>query len=1380
MEKILRSEIIRQKKEFIFNVEQTSNYVFPNEEYYYFVYIKNMSETQIDNFFIRIEASPEVYIEQIENKEDTPITLKKGESLLYEFKAKINSPGEYHVHFIGNGDETEIIHQNLKIKCSRTYNSEKLIHRINIYNFTPYEDNFLMEASNYNDEVTQTLKRQKLPFKAGEQPYHLISQDHIENVESESYLNQYNKAKNTKEHVYHYISRENFEKNSLESYEGKNLYEIFNDINKNSKYFNATFFKTGTNTLLNDFTQYKPNGFIYRMGLLSSEIYQTLGVIPTYSYMSDKLFRWAPSPSGQHLFMDEEAKYDLIDLYPKPKSMSWGENIWAGRGWIIYKKPTDEYKQTEEFQEKFSNKLISLKEKIGVFEEKKDAEMFIEQREYFDEVVRNQTRSSLIEYEYEMEESLYDSGVFFINIPIDKIPTNFYLIDTDELYNIINRAKPYGVKPIINYIINKEFNLDLKCNLIPEYIKNFESDIGDIDAKYYVCENKFIQESINCDNQTINIIREKPVKCVFYNNDFNLNYQLDVDYSKIGINFDKPDSFNTLNIEKEYTEYIGSPDQDFRKLINILDLLYKNNYNNIAFKMDPQSFGYITSEEYKFTTTDNITRIGSSEVEGIKLPIYSKYEQQSIPRTLFIKDSFDRYHKFYVEYEPLYESYHIKYIYENSKGKEYVRKEGIQDIDGLIIGIANYNNRKILIFMVEDLNKEIHYFYHTIVEDITDFGSTGGTTDEVLFKPKLLNQNIKFETPFCYNLGEYEIGYISGGDNWDNLYRINNISTSYSYIQNKTQGAISPDTIYLHFDEINIPKTSIIKDASIILEGNTFKKNIYLDKAIGQNYKVPEVNGYSINLKPESIIHYPKDRESNLYYQEKLNQAEKKGQTQLIEYYNNLMDKNDLFNEMINTEVSDYMNNYEDYIKISDNFWSELYDFTDINNNLNDTKNISLIIEGFNEGDEVKLLSQVVSEADRSSIVETKVPSGYFFLETPLLYSNSFLLKLFRVRFRFYGLNHQIKLFNTTLDVDFKNKQDDSISFDFIGEKNFSEKENVTILQDDFYPQDLNNGLCLKISFDDLDAGELYQIKTAKLFIVYKNTDVKLMINKNKYRYVPIGESQTTIFGTNTNSYISGEFYNDICTVSQLESNIGLENEGVRLEDTIYQSFEAHDDNITSIELFPNGFIGNPDETLKIGLYTNHNNTPNKLIKEIYADGWTKINEELKNLPAIKYNLNIDNLTINETYWIKIQVLNPRDNSYYLLKSINKTQPRHKLLYMKNNNYINSFSSLTFNVYSKNLSRSFGKLPAIQEFFDNPYILIGLHRGQGIINNLLINKWNSTVKEDKHMKEYFDGEPEMILDDVDNEVFGIIIEDVNTKKKLKADFNNNTYYDLEE
>ena len=120
---------------------------------------------------------------------------------------------------------------------------------------------------------------------------------------------------------------------------------------------------------------------------------------------------------------------------------------------IVYRIVTDEYSNTEEFKKKLENNSIQKEEIIGSYEQKRVAEETVKKLEEQDELQRTYERTDLIRYRYEIHESIYDTGVFYVNIPINKIPSNFYLVKNEELYNIINRVKPYGTKPIINTLV---------------------------------------------------------------------------------------------------------------------------------------------------------------------------------------------------------------------------------------------------------------------------------------------------------------------------------------------------------------------------------------------------------------------------------------------------------------------------------------------------------------------------------------------------------------------------------------------------------------------------------------------------------------------------------------------------------------------------------------------------------------------------------------------------------------------------------------------------------------------------------------------------------------------------------------------------------------
>ena len=304
-------------------------------------------------------------------------------------------------------------------------------------------------------------------------------------------------------------------------------------------------------------------------------------------YMNDYLFKWAPSRSGQHLFlMGEDSDFDndfeLINLYPKPKAMRWDENVWAGSGWLVYRIVTDEYKATNEFKNLYEEDKIILEEKLEFFENKTEAEDFIKENQMIDRRIRNQIQDDLVKYTYELRESLYSPGVFFINIPLGKIPRNFYLTDPDELYKIVNRAKPFGMKPIINYIIEKEFDATIEQDFSLNYHKRF---LFDMDApeinKYNICEKALVKKEINCDGEEVSYLSEEPVRCIIRPDTFEITPEVS---SKIDFSIYKTYESEIAQINQNYTAHT---DQLLVTLEDIKEILYNNNYNNISFYVSP-------------------------------------------------------------------------------------------------------------------------------------------------------------------------------------------------------------------------------------------------------------------------------------------------------------------------------------------------------------------------------------------------------------------------------------------------------------------------------------------------------------------------------------------------------------------------------------------------------------------------------------------------------------------------------------------------------------------------------------------------------------------------------------------------------------------------
>lgn len=1432
--KHLQSEIINQKKQFIFKVEQTSDFVYPNENYKYYIYLKNISGVDVNNIHVIVNNASDILIDE-EGQDLIEIgTMKDGEVKMIYLNASCQSVGTFYTHFICYGDGTGLFYKTMKIHCSYNNISDALIHRIHIYNFTPYEDTYTMSVDDFNNQVTQLFKTQKLPYRAGEHPFNYQAKEDdstikpFSNTESESFIAQhdekhlkgfaddnfepkeiYEPARNTKEHYYQYIGRENFNENSLETFEGKNLFNIIQNINENSQYFKATFLKTGNNTLLNDFKEYNPNGFIYRFGLLSSEIYHHLGVLPTYSYMSDYLFRWAPS------------KDQPLNLIPQKRAMNWNRHKWAGHGWRVYRIATEDYMNTDEWKESFAKGEVERWSIIEDFENIESAKSYVERQKTFDETIKSQLSLSYDKYDYLIRESFYDNGVFFVNIPLDKIPANFNLLPNEDIEAIVQKTKPFGVKPLIRYTIERIFDQNMEFIHYPKIKPYIEIDMGDMDEMtYFIQSKKYDTVTEKICGEDISSTKLVPFgKTVLYNGAFEgeMNFFKEGFYPRVvasdiktSLNYlhqkypcphisgqncsygyacmfkstngkclygqtekNTPDVNIELDMEQEPKTYLSNIENQLITLSDLKDILYQNNAENLGFNC---SYNITNKPNLTAASSENnfITdwaknndfksmsfKISESEVGNkkgftfdqqnikqtyniVKIPIINRdsFNYNNYEIGLGVLDSQNKYHYLSAKYDSYENMDYIKYA--TSFNNNYRnKKDGFQKINALAICIIPVGYKKIILFMVEDETK-LHYFNHIITTNVSDIFifmsdkllTTKNNVQQVISSfftcGYIDDARIALETPFVNSNKIYNYPIIEDGDNWTNLYRIDKAESSYTYIHNTSNTSIQPSDITLHFDNINIPDNCIIKDIKLNTLINTSSSlNVQCLTGLQGNNNFNDALSNQIIFEPNSIECYPSNKESQYYYKDAITIAETNDNQKLLKELKSNYTKDQLFNEAINISTQDYIGDYNKYFSINKGFWIELSDFTYNQNNCNNINNMSFVIEGFNYGPEIDLSYQLLclqESAERNSI---KINSGYFYEKIPLKFLNSFVMDELRLRFKFDGLNNEINVFNTAIEFDFKNKESQYIDFIMTDDIAVNKKQNINLncFDDSFEALKLNNGVTIKLQFDELNPGDFYRIYFAELEIIYQETDMNLLINKNAFEFIEHENNFLSISGQVKDAYLSGEFYDNVATVSQLESTIDADNHGVELKDTIYQSFIAQNNDITGIEIFPNGFVGSPSDTIKIGIYTNHGNTPNRLIKEVYANGWTKSNDELKNLYSIKYNLNIDNLKIGEQYWIKIQVENPTDNSFYLLRYTTEKQKDQTMLLMENNDYINTFGCLEFNIYSRNLTRSFNQLPTVQDYFNNPCILIGLHKGVGEITNLKVKRGSLNVEE---------------------------------------------------
>lgn len=1337
----LYSEIINQKKQFIFEVEQSQDSILPNQLYKYQIYCKNISGSLIKDVKIQIANPNSIIIDEPDLIPYVEIgDMEDGESKLLFVSSRCTTIGQHSVHFICYGHTTGMFYKTLTINCSYEKYVPELEHKIHIYNFSPYEDTYRLESQNYSNKVTQLFKKQKLPYKAGKQPFNISS-----NIdEGQSFLNQLSECKNTNEHAYQYLSRENYTINLLEEYVGENLFKLLQEINEHSQYVNFEPLRTGTNELKNEFREFESNGFINKFGLLNSEIFHHMGVIPTYTYMSDYLFRWAPSSENQ-----------LLNLYPPIKAMNWNTKAWAGHIFEVLEHSYDEKTGTEK------TKLLYT------FKNRQNAETYVKRTQEYNAL------ENIDKYTYEIKERFWDTGVFFINIPLKDIPSNFFIIDNSEINALIQKAKPYGAKFLIRYIVDTTFDHNLDFYLHKTYKPYIPIDLGDYDKiTYFIQSLKYheIEETNEC-GDILKSIRLLPSGLSAYNG-CNFNYNLDF-YSSSPHPTIKDVSENNNSIDLDITpEYLLSYQKQPKSLSRVKDiekLLFDYDFSNISFKetINFEDIRKISNEEAEVTNTGHKLWIDSlkeknnnhhktfnieTTQDGVRLIDEEKdfdlfrvlipellRETPNLEFGISLKDNTGKLHGLSVEYDTHVGKYYIKYV--TSYNDNYIlQKDGYANLKSIGTKILKHDDLNLLNTIVMYFEKDdnsgddfvFDYFNHIVIpspSEISAFvrNATNKTYilnwDRIIQYTPPLNNLITFNTPQFFEANTYNeyINLSKKDTNWVNLYRMDSKENSYSYIKNTENDILGVDDITVHFENLNIPESAIIEKMYLksIIEPNTLKE-IHCSYGVQNNYVVNEAQKNIKTFEPNKIDGFHQNEEDSDSILFKLDEATLNENTKLIEFWNEKSIENIMFNDALDLSL-DYLDNYDDYLEICKPYWVQLSDFSNIAYDFNSFKSFSFVIEGYNSGSPLDMIVQCADYVDLADSLTVKIESGYFKKKIQLPYKNRFRLDEVKVRFRFDGNNNPVYIFDNYIEVDFSKKQDGEIIYTESDIINSEDKKllNINILNSQEKAYMFNNGLTVNLSFDDLSPGEFYRIYSVELVVLYRNTDSNILVNN---AFMGTNSEYTSLIGDKKDAYLSGSFYDDVTTMSQLKSDMSAGDDGFVLEDKIYQSFTARSSNISSITVYPNGFRGNPNSLIKIGIYENHGTTPGQLIKEIYANGWNKSNAQFKDLDEIKYNINVDNLVSGQIYWFKMEVVNPTKNNYYLLKYTDKSIKGFKLLYEENKNLKNAFSSLSFKINSSNIKKSFNNLPAIQSYFPNPFIQIGLHRGVGECEKLKIVK----------------------------------------------------------
>lgn len=235
---------------------------------------------------------------------------------------------------------------------------------------------------------------------------------------------------------------------------------------------------------------------------------------------------------------------------------------------------------------------------------------------------------------------------------------------------------------------------------------------------------------------------------------------------------------------------------------------------------------------------------------------------------------------------------------------------------------------------------------------------------------------------------------------------------------------------------------------------------------------------------------------------------------------------------------------------------------------------------------------------------------------------------------------------------------------------------------------ELKNNLICAIEFDKLDIDEYIKFYNAQLIIQYKSK-----CGEYHTEYItPIHEKNNTELITGNVIHGDGEFIGTIqdtnINLNNLEYQIDTKDRNqpnfIALNKEIYQSFIATSTSINGITLDTLGRNGYPSQKIEISIYNNKNMHPLNMLTTKKINGW---NKKEKIYIDIEYN----DLTIGETYWIVIKDIKANDNNYYKIKC-NKNLEVGQLI-TKNKTEKIEDSSINFATHQNTLISNYYDLP---------------------------------------------------------------------------------------
>lgn len=255
------TEVVERTPKFIFEVTTDSNFVYFDDEFCFNIKIGNIENIEILNGILKGLFPPEFEITRSTHKDydfntHTLNIDSIGVDEVIEFKicGKINVKGEYTMIFTFKADDTQLQYRIINLICSDVYIEETRKHTIKIFDFdklNKYYYQYMDRDDNLNKEFTYDDRSIRL------------------------------------------VEREKYVADDAEIFEGNNLRAIVNEINDKSKYVTGKFIRKGLNVIDSD-KRYliNPDGFIHRFGLLKSDIYHRLGIIPKITNMSDYVMHY--------------------------------------------------------------------------------------------------------------------------------------------------------------------------------------------------------------------------------------------------------------------------------------------------------------------------------------------------------------------------------------------------------------------------------------------------------------------------------------------------------------------------------------------------------------------------------------------------------------------------------------------------------------------------------------------------------------------------------------------------------------------------------------------------------------------------------------------------------------------------------------------------------------------------------------------------------------------------------------------------------------------------------------------------------------------------------------------------------------------------------